>query len=78
MSGNKGLLNKKRFEWVEEEKVEYLKNLSLKESVRILESLTSPGILAEFVDRFLQDHPMCLKKTLKKKKWQILPRPLEK
>lgn len=78
MSRDKGLLNKKRFEWVEEEKVEYLKNLSLKESVRILESLTSPGILAEFIDKFLQDHPMCLKKTLKKRKWQILPRLLEK
>lgn len=78
MGGNKGLLNKKRFEWMEKEKVKYLRNLSLKESVRIFESLTSPGILAEFVDTFLQDNPTCLKITLKKRKWQTLPRLLGK
>ncbi len=74
MKGNKQLLDGKRFKWLEKRKVEYLRNLSLKESVRIFESLTSPQILEEFIDNFFPDNPVCLKIALKKRRWQTLPR----
>ena len=36
VKGNKGLLDKKRFEKMEKEKIKYLKNLSLEKSIKII------------------------------------------
>ena len=67
---NKGLFDKKRFEWIEQEKIKYLKNLSIEKGVAILESLTSPSVLNEFIHNFSLDNPLCLKISLKRRKWR--------
>ena len=68
MKTNKGLLDKKRFEWMEKSKIEFLRNLTIRESVRILEELTSPEILNEFIDNFSSDTPLCLLLSLKRRR----------
>ncbi|MEW6609525.1 MAG: hypothetical protein AB1422_01465 [bacterium] len=62
---NKGLLDKKRFEWMEEERIRELKALSIEQSTEALESLTSPSILNAFLNNFSLDNPLCLKLGLK-------------
>ncbi|MEW6007331.1 MAG: hypothetical protein AB1595_04150 [bacterium] len=63
---NKGLLDKKRFEWMEEERREYLKGLSIKKSIESFEGLTSASMLNEFKAGFSSDNPVCLKIGLKR------------
>ena len=74
MRGNKGLLDKKRFEKIEKEKELFLKNLVLKKGIRIFESLTSAETLNEFKDNFLPDNPLCLKLTLMRQRSEITSR----
>lgn len=69
-----GLFNKKRFEWMEEEKKNWLKKLTIEKSVKILESLTSPNTLNEFKNNFFPDNPVCLKFTLRNNKNGIASR----
>ncbi len=66
--GNKGLLNKKRFEKMEEEKIKHLKNLSLEKSIKMMESLLASKIVYELKDNFLPDNPLSLKLGLKARK----------
>jgi hypothetical protein len=65
---NKGLRDKKRFTWLEKEKREFLRNLTVKKSAEILESLTSKETLGELKTNFALDHPLSLKLGLKKGK----------
>jgi hypothetical protein len=74
MKGNKGLLDKKRFEKIEKEKELFLKNLALKRGIRIFESLTSAETLNEFKGNFSPDNPVCLKITLMRQRSEIASR----
>jgi len=67
IKGNKGLLDKKRFEKSEQEKKQWLKNLSWKKALRLQESLISSELIWEWRDNFPEDNPICLKKGLLKK-----------
>ncbi|MCM8765578.1 MAG: hypothetical protein NC920_01865 [Candidatus Omnitrophica bacterium] len=64
---NKGLLDKKRFAWLEKEKKNWLKNLSMKKAIRLEESLISSSLIWEWRKNFSKDNPICLKDSLKKK-----------
>ncbi len=68
---NKGLLDKRRFAWLEKEKREFLRNLTIKKSAEILESLTSKKTLEEFKTNFDLDHPLSLRLGLKKGKNEL-------
>jgi len=65
--GDKGLLNKKRFEKSEEEKKQWLRNLSWKKALRLEESLISSELIWEWRRNFSEDNPICLKNSLVKK-----------
>lgn len=64
---NKGLLNKERFEVLEREKRQWLKNLSLKRALRLEENLLSSELIWLWRKNFFRDNPVCLKYSLKKK-----------
>jgi len=68
LKGNKGLLDKNRFKRAEEEKNRWLKNLSLKKALQLEESLISSELIWEWRSNFSQDHPICLKLSLTKKR----------
>lgn len=67
---NKALFDKKRFEWMEKERREWLQSLSIEKSIKILESLTTSEMLNEFREgiKFFSDKPVCLKFCLKRQK----------
>jgi len=56
---NKGLFDKKRFEYLKQEREKYLKGLSLKKSVIIMEGLI--GLANELSGNFSPDRPVCVK-----------------
>lgn len=68
MKGNKGLLDRKRFEVWEEEKIRWLRGLSLKKAIKLEESLLSSSLIWQWRKNFFTDNPMCLKDSLHKKK----------
>jgi len=61
---NKGLFDKKRFEWLEQDRVKHLKNLTIEESVRMMEDLVN--FANELRDNFFPDNPVSLKISLKR------------
>ncbi len=61
---NKALLDKSRFEKSEEEKKQWLRNLSWKEALRLEESLLSSELIWERSKNFPEDNPICLQKSL--------------
>ena len=65
--GNKGLLDKRRFEKSEEEKKQWLKNLSWKKALQLEQSLISSELIWEWRKNFPEDNPVCLKMSLGKK-----------
>ena len=65
---NKSLLNKKRFAGLEREKAHWLKNLSMRKALRLEESLLSSSLIWEWRKNFSKDNPVCLKKSLLKKR----------
>jgi len=65
MKNNKGLFDKKRFEWLAQEKANYLRKLSIKKSVKIMEGLI--GFADELRGNFFPDNPRCLKLGLRNK-----------
>jgi hypothetical protein len=69
-----GLFSKRRFEWMEEKKFEYLKNLTVEKSVLMLESLTSPEVLNEFRKQDVSHNPLSLKFGLIVRKDGFTPR----
>jgi len=62
--GNKGLLDKKRFEGLEQEKRRWLRTLSWKKAIRLEEKMLSSKLVLEWRDNFTQDSPVCLKQSL--------------
>ena len=60
----KGLFDKKRFEWLEQDRVKHLKNLTIEESVRMMEDLVN--FANELRDNFFPDNPLSLKISLKR------------
>ena len=62
--GNKGLLDRKRFESLEQEKKRWLRTLSWKKALRLEEKMLSSKLVLEWRDNFSQDSPVCLKKSL--------------
>lgn len=61
---NKRLFDKKRFEWLEQDRVKHLKNLTIAESVRMMEHLVN--FANELKDNFSPDNPLSLKISLKR------------
>jgi len=45
--GNRGLLNKKRFEKLEKEEIKYLQKMSIEESINLMEELLDSGFVEE-------------------------------
>ncbi len=68
VKNNKGLLDKKRFEIWEKEKISWLKNLTFKKALKLEERLLSSEFIWEWRKNFLPDNPVCLRDSLKKKK----------
>jgi hypothetical protein len=66
--GNKGLLDRKRFECLEREKRRWLRNLSWKKAIRLAEDMLSCPLVDEWLDNFPEDKPICLKMALKKRR----------
>lgn len=66
--GNKGLLDKRRFERLEREKERWLQGLSWKKAIRLTEKMLSSKLILEWRDNFPQDNPICLKKSLQDKR----------
>jgi len=66
--GNKGLLNKRRFEKAEQEKKQWLRNLSWTKALKLEESLISSELIWEWRNNFSKDNPICLKMSLVKKR----------
>jgi len=64
---NKVLLDKKRFKKSEEEKKQWLRNLSWKKALQLEESLISSELIWEWRRNFPKDNPICLKISLSKK-----------
>jgi len=64
LKNNKGLLDKRRFEQLEQEKRRWLQNLSWKKAIRLEEKMLSSKLILEWRDNFPQDNPICLKKSL--------------
>ena len=62
--GNKGLLDKKRFESLEWEKERWLRTLSWKKAIRLEEKMLSSKLILEWRNNFSQDNPVCLKQSL--------------
>ena len=63
--GNKGLLDKKRFESLEQEKVRWLRNLSWEKALRLEEKMLSSELVLEWRENFSQDSPVCLRMALR-------------
>jgi len=61
---NKALLDKSRFEKSEQEKKQWLRNLSWKKALRLEESLLSSELIWEWRKNFPEDNPICLQKGL--------------
>lgn len=66
--GNRGLLDKKRFEGLEREKRRWLRTLSWKKAIRLAEDMLSCALVDEWLDNFPEDKPICLKMALKKRR----------
>jgi len=64
---NKGLLNNRRFEKSEQEKKQWLRNLSWKKALQLEESLISSELIWEWRRNFPKDNPICIKNSLVKK-----------
>ena len=66
--GNKGLLDKKRFEGLEREKRRWLRTLSWKKAIRLEEAMLSCPLADQWRDNFPEDKPVCLKIALKRRR----------
>jgi hypothetical protein len=66
--GNKGLLDQKRFEQWNKLKEQRLRKLSRRKAIRLAEDMLASPLVDEWRDNFRQDHPVCLKMSLKRKR----------
>jgi len=68
LKDNKYLLDKRRFESSEQQKEQWLQNLSRKKALELEERMISSELIWEWRKNFVEDNPVCLKLSLKKKK----------
>ncbi len=66
--GNKGLLDKSRFENLEHERIRRLRSISVKKGIRLAEEMLSSRMVDEWRNNFSKDSPVCLKLALKRKR----------
>jgi len=66
MKGNKSLLDKKRFEPMEQERKCWLRGLTMKQAIRIEEAILSSVVISKHRKNFPEDHPICLKLSLQR------------
>ena len=66
--GNKGLLDKNRFEKWEQERRQRLRKLSWKKAIRLAEDMLATPLVDEWRDNSPEDQPVCLKMLLKRKR----------
>jgi hypothetical protein len=66
--GNKGLLDRTRFEQWEKERKQRLRKLSRKKAIRLAEEMLSTPLVDEWRGNFPEDHPICLRMSLKRKR----------
>jgi hypothetical protein len=66
--GNKGLLDNKRFEFLEREKRRWLRSLSWKKALQLEEKMLSSKLILEWRDNFPADSPVSLRKSLRKRR----------
>jgi len=64
--GNKGLLDQKRFEAMEQEKERWLRSLPWEKAIRLAEDMLSSSLVDELLDNFPEDKPVCLRMALRK------------
>jgi len=62
------IFDKKRFEWLEKEKTEWLRNLTLSDSIKMTEEFLSSNMFEQFRGKFTYNEPLCFKLGLKRKK----------
>jgi len=67
-------LNKKRFEQMEKEKKEWLKNLTLEESIKMTEEFLSSNMFEKFRDNFAYDEPVCFQLGVRRRKRDVRER----
>ena len=67
LKNNKNLLDKRKFEKADEEKRQWLKNLSWNKALQLEESLISSELIWEWRKNFSKDNPICLKDGLRGK-----------
>ncbi len=72
--GNKGLLDKKRFEKLEQERRQRLRKLSWKKAIRLAEDMLATPLVDEWRNNSPQDNPVCLKKSLQDRRKKIIKR----
>jgi len=68
VKNNTGLLDKRRFKFLERDKVHWLRTLSWKKAIRLEEKMLSSKLILEWRDNFPQDNPICLKKSLQNRR----------
>ncbi|PIP54972.1 MAG: hypothetical protein COX07_02470 [Bacteroidetes bacterium CG23_combo_of_CG06-09_8_20_14_all_32_9] len=66
-----GIFNKKRFEWMEEEKKKWLQKLTPQVSIKITQSFLSSGMFDKFTDNFVYNEPLCFKLSLRSRKKNV-------
>jgi hypothetical protein len=66
--GNKGLLDKKRFEQWDRQRKRRLRGLTWKKAIQLEEQMLSSRLVLEWRDNFSKDKPVCLKKCLHNKR----------
>jgi len=66
--GNWGLLNQKRFEKWEQERIQRLRKLSWKKAICLEEKMLSSKLIWEWRKNFPKDKPVCLKIALHNKR----------
>jgi hypothetical protein len=68
IKGNKGLLDQSRFVGMERERIRRLRNLSWKKRIKLAEDMLVCPLIDEWRNNSPQDHPVCLKMLLKKRR----------
>jgi len=66
--GNWGLLNQKRFEKLEKERIRRLRKLTWKKAIRLEEQMLSSKFIWEWRKNFSKEKPVSLKISLHKKR----------
>lgn len=63
---NKPLLNSERFELLEEERINFLKKLTIKRCKKIMNEFFSKDIYQELKGIITEDNPLSLRRSLKR------------